>query len=129
MFNDYASILRIESRMNLEDIEKSKRVPPPAPPPPPPRNIKGRRDDLGDYEESERIASRMEAIFNIAFGYEIGSWLTRFRIVRKMKGGRWELWRCPWIDQERWVRVDDHKLESTGAPDGITIQYVEIHRR
>lgn len=116
MFNDYASILRIESRMNLEDIEKSKRVPPPAPPPPPPRNIKGRRDDLGDYEE-------------IAFGYEIGSWLTRFRIVRKMKGGRWELWRCPWIDQERWVRVDDHKLESMGAPYGITIQYVEIHRR
>ena len=114
------------SEQDLEDIEKSKRVPPP---PPPPRDIRGRKQDLDDYEESERIASRIAATFTISCDFELGSWLTRFRIVRKIKGGRWELWRCPFIDRERWVRVNSQKLESTGAPDGIIIQSVEIHRR
>jgi len=106
-------------------------------------------ENMADYEESERIRIKhriLESMVAIVrgdaddrstisfsttgkmFGVETGSWLTRFRIVRKMKGGHWELWYSSIIDHERWVQIRGNtEEESLAAPIGIAVKSVESY--
>ena len=81
--------------------------------------IRGNADDMSTISLS--TTGKM-------FSVETGSWLTRFRAVRKIKGGHWELWSCPLIDQERWVQISGNTAEeSLAAPIGIAVKSVESY--
>lgn len=107
MFHNYEEILRIESRMNL------------------PVGIVRCDVDNG-------LPITLSEISKGPINVESGSWLTRFRIWRKWMGGRWELWNCPMIDHERWMRVYDRNPDESldkfrDTPIGITIKSVESY--
>ena len=106
-------------------------------------------ENMADYEESERlrikkrILDRFTAIVRTCSDNDLpitvwremdggfcsvepGSWWARFRTVRKMKGGHWELWYSLLIDHERWVKIGGSNTEESGdAPKGFIIKAVE----